>query len=82
MCSAEKSVRNNTEYRVYLDTISRYKYVMANCYISEKLKMVLNPEKSYNLALFREHFHQYFKMLLHAKLLNLKTFHLWKIKDF
>ena len=42
--------------------------------------MVLNLEnfeKSYNLALFREHFHQYFEMLLHAKLLNLKTF-----KDF
>ena len=34
-------------------------------------------EKSYNLVLFREHFHQYFEMLLHAKLLNLKTF-----KDF
>ena len=45
MCSAEKSFRNNTEYRVYLDTISRYKYVMAKCYISEKLKMVFNPEK-------------------------------------
>ena len=34
-------------------------------------------ENSYNLALFREYFHQYFEMLLHAKLLNLKTF-----KDF
>ena len=34
-------------------------------------------EKSYNLALFREHFHQYFEMLLHAELLHLKTF-----KDF
>ena len=40
-----------------------------------------NFEKSYNLALFREHFHQYFEMLLQAKLLNLKTFHLCKIKD-
>ena len=39
-------------------------------------------EKSYNLALFREHFHQYFEMLLQAKLLNLKTFHLCKIKNF
>ena len=40
--------------------------------------MVLNLfEKLYNLTLFREHFHQYFEMLLHAKLLNLKTF-----KDF
>ena len=43
--------------------------------------MVLNLEfffeKSYNLALFREHFHQYFEMVFHAKLLNLKTF-----KDF
>ena len=39
-------------------------------------------EKLYNPALFREHFHQYFEMLLHAKLLNLKTFHLCKIKDF
>ena len=36
-----------------------------------------NLEKLYNLALFREHFHQYFEMLLQAKLLNLKTF-----KDF
>ena len=39
--------------------------------------MVLNLkifEKLYNLALLRE---QYFEMLLHAKLLNLKTF-----KDF
>ena len=35
MCSAEKIFRNNTEYRVYLDTISRYKYVMSKCYISE-----------------------------------------------
>ena len=34
-------------------------------------------EKIYNLALFREHLHQYFEMLWHAKLLNLKTF-----KDF
>ena len=31
---------------------------------------------------FREHSQQYFEMLLHAKLLNLKTFHLCKIKDF
>ena len=37
-------------------------------------------EKSHNLALCSEHFHQYFGMLLHAKLLNLKTFHLCKIK--
>ena len=36
-----------------------------------------NFEKSYHLALFRGHFHQYFEMSLHAKLLNLKTF-----KDF
>ena len=35
MCSAEKIFRNNTEHRVYLDTISRYKYVMSKCYISE-----------------------------------------------
>ena len=35
MCSAENFFRNNTEYRVYLDTISRYKYVMSTCYISE-----------------------------------------------
>ena len=34
-------------------------------------------EKLCNLTLFREHSHQYFEMLLHAKLLNLKTF-----KDF
>ena len=34
-------------------------------------------EKLYNFALFREHFHQYFEMLLNSKLLNLKTF-----KDF
>ena len=33
--------------------------------------------KLYNSTLFSEHFHQYFEMLLHAKLLNLKTF-----KDF
>ena len=42
--------------------------------------MVLNQEffeKLYNLTLFIEHSHQYFEMLLHAKLLNLKTF-----KDF
>ena len=43
--------------------------------------MVLNLEiffeKSYNLAQFRVHFHQYFDMSLQAKLLNLKTF-----KDF
>ena len=42
--------------------------------------MVLNLqnfEKLYNLTLFREHSQQYFEMLLHAKLLNLKTF-----KDF
>ena len=39
-------------------------------------------EKSYNLALFNEHFHKYFEMLLHAELLHLKTFHLCKIKDF
>ena len=45
MCSAEKIFRNNTEYRVYLDTILRYKYVMSKCYISEKvLRMVLNLE--------------------------------------
>ena len=34
-----------------------------------KLRMVLNLEnfeKLYNLALFKEHFHQYFEMLLHA----------------
>ena len=44
------------------------------------LRIVLNLvsfEKLYNFALFREHFHKYFEMLLHAKLLNLKTF-----KDF
>ena len=34
-------------------------------------------KKSYNLALFREHFHQYFEMVFHAKLPNSKTF-----KDF
>ena len=34
-------------------------------------------EKSYNLALFKGHFHQYFEILLHVKLLFLKTF-----KDF
>ena len=42
-----------------------------------ELRMMLTLEifeKSYNLALFREHFHQYFEMLLLAKLLNLKTF--------
>ena len=35
-----------------------------------KLRMVLNLEifkKLYILALFREHFHKYFEMLLHAK---------------
>ena len=37
MCSAENFFRNNTEYRVYLDTISRYKYVMSKCYISENM---------------------------------------------
>ena len=37
MCSAEKIFRINTEYSVYLDTISRYKYVMSKCYISENL---------------------------------------------
>ena len=50
-----------------------------------ELRMVLTLdffEKMYNLAPFREHSHQYFEMLLHAKLLNLKTFHLCKIKDF
>ena len=69
MCSAEKIFRNNTEYRVYLDKISRYKYVMSNSYISENLgwcSTLKNFEKSHNLALFREHFHQYFEMLLHA----------------
>ena len=35
MCSAEKIFRNNTEYRVYLDTISRYKYAMSKCIISK-----------------------------------------------
>ena len=49
--------------------------------------MVLNLEiffeKSYNLALFREHFHQYFEMVFHAKLLNLKTFKdIWKASIF
>ena len=44
--------------------------------------MVLNQENFEKIELFREHFHQYFEMLLHAKLLNLKTFHLCKIKDF
>ena len=34
-------------------------------------------EKLYNLALFSEHFHQLFEILMHATLLNLKTF-----KDF
>ena len=50
-----------------------------------KLRMVLNLkifEKLYNLAKFKELFQQYFEMLLHAKLLNLKTFNLCKIKDF
>ena len=42
--------------------------------------MVLNLEifkKSCDLALFRKHVHQYFEMLLQAKLLDFKTF-----KDF
>ena len=52
--------------------------MQCKCYISENyLRMVLALEKSYNLALLSEHFHQYYEMLLHAKLLNLKTF-----KDF
>ena len=32
---SRENFRNNTEYRVYLHTISRYKYVMSKCYISE-----------------------------------------------
>ena len=48
---------------------------MLKCYILENyLRMVLALEKSYNLALFSEHFHQYFEKLLNAKLLNLKIF--------
>ena len=35
MCSAEKIFGDNTEYKGYLDTILRYKYVMSKCYISE-----------------------------------------------
>ena len=50
-------------------------------FIFQKSKDCAQPkfffEKLYNFALFREHFHQYFEMFLHAKLLNLKTF-----KDF
>ena len=44
----------------------------------------VKKKKSYNLALFREHFHQYFEILLHAKLLYLKAFKDFKstFKDF
>ena len=52
MCSAEKIFRYNTEYRVYLDTISRYKYVTSKCYISEKLRMVLNLENFCKIVQF------------------------------
>ena len=44
MCSAEKIFRNNTEYRVYLDTISRYKYVMSNV-IFQKTNDGAQPRK-------------------------------------
>ena len=45
MCLAEKIFRNNTEYRVYLDTISKYKYVMSKCYIFPKTKDGAQPRK-------------------------------------
>ena len=35
-------------------------------------------EKSYNLALFREHFHQYFEILMHVKLLHKPIFKTFK----
>ena len=44
MCLAEKFYRKNTEYRVYLDTISRYKYVMSNV-IFPKTKNGAQPRK-------------------------------------
>ena len=52
MCSADNFLKNNTEYRVYLDTISRYKYVSQKV-IFQKTKGGAQPrnflKKSYYL---------------------------------